>query len=98
VKIIATTVNGYIVEIAPSEIAAITGNQDHDRHDSSYSQRGHPIGSEFTVSKTWKHLNNLLSNEKERKQIAESLRAAATLIEHTPSPLTLPAVEAPAAE
>lgn len=94
-KIIAHTANGYVAEIGPHEIAAITGNDkdnDHASHNGygRYGHQTHAIGTEFKVCDTWKHLQNLLSNEASRKRISESLRAAATLIEHTPSPLSIP--------
>jgi hypothetical protein len=97
-KIIAHTACGYIAELSPPEIAAITGNSSNNDHAaySGYGRHGHAshaIGTEFKVCDTWKHLGNLLSNEESRKRIAESLRAAATLIEHTPSPIVLPPTE-----
>lgn len=97
-KIIGHTRYGYLIEIDPKEIAKITGVGTDDKHlwygenryGSGSSAASHPIGTEFHVGKTWDHLQNLLSNEKDRQKIAESLRAAATLIEHTPSPITIP--------
>jgi hypothetical protein len=96
-KIIGHTSYGYLAELNPYEIAAITGNGAHAIHASgsySYRQTSHPVGTEFAVSETWKHLQALLQNETARANIAESLRAAATLIAHTPSPLTPPPQEA----
>lgn len=94
-KIIAHTAYGYLAELSPQELAAITGNPRDDSHSgfASYSnnQRSHTIGTEFKVNDTWKHLQVLLQNEGRRHNIAESLRAAATLIEHTPSPIVIPA-------
>lgn len=97
-KIIGHTAYGYLAELAPSEIAAITGEADNANHQSMgnrYGARNHSIGTEFKVHETWKHLVGLLANETHRKAIAESLRAAATLIDHTPSPLTPPTPPAP---
>ncbi len=99
-KIIAHTAYGYMAELSPKEVAAITGNGDDDKHAShgSYHRNGysHPIGTELRVNDAWKHLQDLLQNEQSRKRIAESLRAAATLIEHTPSPINPPATDPPA--
>lgn len=94
-KVIGHTAYGYLMEITPHEIAKITGNPKDDQHagfNTGYarSQDTHRIGTEFKVSDTYDHLQRLLRNEKERQGIAESLRAAATLIEHTPSPITVP--------
>lgn len=91
-KIIATTEKGYLVEINPQEVGQLTGVSDHVE----YHNRRFKPGQEFAISDTWSHLRRLLENEKERQRIAESLRAAATLIEHTPSPITLPAESQPA--
>lgn len=95
-KIIAHTSTGYMAEVQPEELAAITGKHTDNQHDSRYRyidphQRSHAIGTEFKVNDTWKHLQVLLQNEGRRHNIAESLRAAATLIEHTPSPIVIPA-------
>lgn len=99
-KIIGHTATGYLAEIAPDEVRRLTGNYD----DSSYSNRHFGVGHILNVSATWDHLSSLLRNGEERKKIADSLRAAATLIEHTPSPIkteepatatTIPGVEAP---
>jgi len=90
-KIIARTATGYLCEIAPEEVRSITGDSDHY----SYSNTMFKPGDVFEVSKTWGHLQHLLANEKERQRIAESLRAAATLIENTPSPVTLPPEPSP---
>lgn len=92
-KIIGHTASGYIAEIAPEEIAAISGKPEDSNHQSyarygKYSAASHGVGSTFNVCDTWKHLQALLKNEGERNAVAESLRAAATLIQHTPSPLT----------
>lgn len=97
-KIIGHTKYGYLIEIDPKEIAKITGVGADDKHqwyaDNRYGSGAisHPVGTEFNVGKTWDHLQGLLSNEKDRQKIAESLRAAATLIENTPSPIT-PVIE-----
>lgn len=100
-KIIGHTAYGYLAELSPVEIAAITGDSSDNRHSgfASYGNSSvtHPIGTELKPSEIWKHLQRLLGNENERQRIAESLRASATLIEHTPSPITLPAAETPAA-
>lgn len=90
-KIIAKTQDGYIAEIDPTEIRRITGSYD----DSSYRNDKFRPGDVLKVSDTYDHLAALLQNEKERKKIAESLRAAATLIEHTPSPLSIPETTTP---
>lgn len=91
-KIIGHTQYGYLVEMTEVELSKITGNPKDAVHSSnnrsSYSQQeSHKIGTAFNVSETWGHLQRLLANGKERERIAESLRAAATLIEHTPSPI-----------
>lgn len=63
-KIIGHTAYGYLAELSPHEIAAITGSAEDDRHAShnSYSGRcyNHHIGTELKVSETWKHLQDLL--------------------------------------
>jgi hypothetical protein len=94
-KVIGHTAYGYLMEVTPQEIAKITGKPGDNQHagfNTGYSrdQDTHRIGTEFKVSETWDHLQRLLKNEPERQRIAESLRAAATLIEHTPSPITIP--------
>jgi hypothetical protein len=94
-KVIGHTAYGYLMEVTPAEIAKITGNPKHNQHAAfnGYGrphEENHKIGTEFSVSDTWDHLQRLLKNEPERQSIAESLRAAATLIEHTPSPITIP--------
>lgn len=91
-KITGYTKYGYLVEMTETELSKITGNPDDAVHSSNtgYSrnpQVSHEIGTAFNVSETWGHLQRLLKNGNERKSIAESLRAAATLIEHTPSPI-----------
>lgn len=90
-KIIAHTAYGYMVEMSPTDLSKITGDSKHRVHQSGAQYRhgeySHAIGTEFAVSKTYDHLVELLANEDKRKRIAESLRAAATLIEHTPSPI-----------
>lgn len=85
-KIIARTATGYLAEFEPEEIRRITGSYD----DSAYSNSKFKPGDVLNVSATYDHLSKLLNNEGERQKIAESLRAAATLIEHTPSPITIP--------
>lgn len=91
-KITGYTSYGYLVEMTPRELSQITGKPSDDSH-SSQNRGGynpnvsHNIGTGFNVSETWGHLQRLLKNGDERKSIAESLRAAATLIEHTPSPI-----------
>ena len=97
-KIIGHTQYGYLVEMNPLELSHITGKPQDNVHSSNsrgsyHSQESHKIGTAFNVSETWGHLQRLLKNGDERKRIAESLRAAATLIEHTPSPITLPTLE-----
>lgn len=91
-KIIGKTDKGYMMEVSPEEVSCLTGKSD----DYGYHNSKFDVGTEFTISKTWNHLQHLDSNEAERKRIAESLRAAATLIEHTPSPIIIP--ETPATE
>lgn len=88
-KIIAKTDTGYIAEIEPQEIGRITGDGSH----SVWHNEKFKPGAVLNVSDTYDHLERLLRNGEERKKIAESLRAAATLIEHTPSPITLPPEE-----
>ena len=94
-KITGYTKYGYLVELEPAELAKLTGNFADNRH-SGFSRYGapqqenHAIGTELHVSPTWDHVQKLLENEPQRQRIAESLRAAATLIEHTPSPITFP--------
>jgi len=94
-KITAHTQYGYLIEVSPEEIAELTGNFKDNRHayrnrHTREHQESHEIGTELNISPTWKHIGNLLENEPQRQRIAESLRAAATLIEHTPSPITIP--------
>lgn len=84
-KIIAKTATGYLVEIEPREIGRVTG----DSNDSVWHNEKFKPGVVLNVSDTYGHLERLLRNGEERKKIAESLRAAATLIEYTPSPITL---------
>ncbi len=92
-KIIGHTAYGYLVELSPGELSHITGDPKDNQHTSRNSPYGgkhensHSIGTTFNVSPTWDHLPKLLTNEPHRQRIAESLRAAATLIEHTPSPI-----------
>jgi hypothetical protein len=100
-KIIGHTQDGYLVEIKPHEIASITGNPDNDSHqiNSRYGcgkGTNHSIGTEFKVNEAWKHLKKINCTTVERSSIAERLRAAATLIEHTPTVMELP--EPPATE
>lgn len=91
-KIIGHTKYGYIAEVSANEVGFLTGNRADARHD-SLSGRSHPVGSDLPISESWEHLEGILRTQNQRKQIAESLRAAATLIEHTPDPLTLPVPE-----
>lgn len=90
-QIIGYTRHGYLVEMTEVELSKITGNPKdavHSSNNSHYSsQESHKIGTAFNVSETWGHLQRLLENGEKRQRIAESLRAAATLIEHTPSPI-----------
>lgn len=95
-KILAHTNNGYICELAPHEIASLTGNSSDDKRPMTNSNWSHAVGTELSVHPTWQHLQSILATERRRKDIAESLRAAATLIEHTPSPIALPPEPPPA--
>lgn len=94
-KIIGHTSTGYLAEIDPEEIAAITGKTEDNSHEchSRYGQSGtrnHSIGATFKVCEAWKHLKKISNTAAERASIAERLRAAATLIEHTPVTMELP--------
>jgi hypothetical protein len=93
-KIIGHTKYGYIAEIDPAEIAAITGDENTNRHawrSKTYqTESSHDVGTEFKICDMWRHLNTLSKNERERKGIAEQLRAAASVIELTPSAFTAP--------
>lgn len=93
--IIAHTATGYLIEVAPDEIAAITGNPRDDSHHSNSrygnpQTRNHQIGAQFRVSPAWKHLQKINESAAARASIAERLRAAATLVEHTPVVMEIP--------
>lgn len=87
-KIIGVTHNAYLVEMTPRELREISGNENADQSWSTPNARLH--GATLEVIGTWEHLRRIQSTDTERGKIAESLRAAATLIEHTPLVLTLP--------
>lgn len=94
-KIIGHTYTGYLMEMSPEEIASITGNSKDNAHDTgrrynSSMGPSHSIGTEFKVNEGWKHLQKINETAAERASIAERLRAAATLIEHTPTVMELP--------
>jgi hypothetical protein len=94
-KIIGHTHNGYLVEITPQEIASITGKPDDDAHQKNgaygYTRTtNHSIGAVFHVNPAWKHLQKINESAAARASIAERLRAAATLVEHTPVVMELP--------
>ena len=94
-KVIAHTGDGYLVEMSPRELAAITGQSTTNEYN------GKPNVSTGAVMKTKEaldHLDKILNYEEQRKKMAEQLRAAATIIETTPSIMTLPPVEKPVAE
>lgn len=84
-KITGYTYTGYIVEMTPLELSRIAGNNSLNRHMNDRSSIGNvSIGTAVSVNESWDRLTELAKTEEKRKRIAESLRAAATLIENTP--------------
>jgi len=89
-KIIAHIPYGYLVAVSAPEMAQLTGEPKHSRIPEDRYNYGDrlPINHEMDISKTWDHLRKLQETPEIRRRIAESLRAAATLVEHTPDPLS----------
>ena len=90
-KIIAHIPYGYLVAMSRNELSLLTGNKEHSRGPDDHYDRGPllKINAEVEINETWKDLNKLRATTEERRRIAENLRAAATIIEHTPDPLTV---------
>lgn len=94
-KIIGTTHNAYLVAVTPYELLRMS---DHDAVAQSYNTPNTKlIGCELKLTEIWDHLHGVQQTDKERAKIAESLRAAATLIENTPDTLKYPPTPAPTA-
>lgn len=85
-QIIGRTAYGYIIEASCSDVTSITGSNNSDGSGRPTLQ----AGTQINVHKCWNHINSITQFEERRKAMAEQLRAAATVIETTPSPLTLP--------
>ena len=84
-KIIGTTKFGYIVEISATDMTTLTGISCHN-----YDQRpGLNVGTEIHAKRVVQHIEALIASDGQRKQVAESLRAAATIIERTPTILSV---------
>ena len=92
-KIIAHIPYGYLVAMSVDEMAKIAGKPELSKHPDAYhhSERAPllKLNTEVEVSKTWDHLQKIQQSEEARRRIAESLRAAATLVDHTPDPLNV---------
>ena len=91
-KIAGFTYTGYLVEMTPLELSRVAGDISLNRHMSMRHSSGDnvSIGTEVLVNSNWDRLLELAKTEETRKRIAESLRAAATLIENTPKTFTEP--------
>jgi len=89
-KIIAKTNSSYIIEATPEDIEAITNQPARNNFDRSLSLS---IGASLHPQECFTHIRAVTTDIEQRKRIAEQLRAAAVVIETTPSPLTVPEAE-----
>ena len=87
-KIIGHTHNTYLCEVSKDEMHELTGVLE------SYSGHAHPAGNIVNVIPLVKHIKAMEYSVDQRKRAAEALRAAATVIESTPSAFT-PSQEQP---
>jgi hypothetical protein len=83
-KIIAHTHNGYLLECDKEEMEKLTGERE-SRHD--YSKR-HGTGGVIRVLPLCDHISAMEKTIQQRKDVAETLRAAATIIETTQAVFT----------
>ena len=80
-KIIGHTQGGYIVEASDFEMSELTGKN------CSYNKA--PVGQNIDAIKIVRHITAVVNTDQERSVICQNLRAAATLLENTPSVLTV---------
>lgn len=83
-KIIGKTHNGYIAELSKDEANKLTGI------DEPWSGHALQVGGDIRVVSFSRHIKDLDYTAEQRKQAAEQLRAAAVIIEATPTAFTAP--------
>jgi hypothetical protein len=86
-KIIAKTNSTYFIEATPEDVTAICGLSARNTYDRGL---GMSIGTIIHPQECFAHIRTVTTNLEQRQRIAEQLRAAAAVIETTPSPLTIP--------
>jgi len=82
-KIIASTGNGYIVEMTGGEIAAaagFSGTYDSGWEALNKGKRDPVVGTEIKVAAAYSYHNKVLQHQKEAASAANTLRALADLI------------------
>lgn len=90
-KIIGLTSTGYLLEAEAYEVSKVSG-QDANIAYGNHQMR---IGTEIKTVAALDHIQRVINNDAQRKAMAEQLRAAATVLETTPSFMTLPIPPAP---
>lgn len=88
-KIIAKTINGYLVEAGGWELDEICAGECSVISDAQY-RREIPCGTEFHVSAAWRRLRDLKHRQEEVAKAAASFRAFADLLDGSLTVLTVP--------
>jgi hypothetical protein len=96
-KIIGYTKDGYLIEADKYEVQQLTGKEAY-RQSTYEHPHTLPVGATIKVREAFEHIEKVTRHDDARKAIADQLRAAATVIETTPSVLTLPEPLTPADE
>jgi hypothetical protein len=100
-KILATTGNGYIVEMTGNEVACAAGF--HSIHDSGWEacnrgKRDPVVGTEIRVGAAYTYHNRVIQHQKEASSAANTLRALADLIGGALPEVVIPPLEPAKAE
>lgn len=82
-KIVGKTQSGYLMEVGTYELDEITGC-------GCRSDNRLQIGSEFTATKSFRHLESIRYAAEQRKNMATQLRAMAEMIEIIPDAMEIP--------
>lgn len=85
-KIIGKTYQGYICEVTKTQMQKLTGKGEHY----SGNTHAHEIGAELETIKLGQHIKDMESTATMRKQAADLLRSAATIIETVPDTFKAP--------
>lgn len=80
-KIIATTKNGYVVEIEAYEMARLTGVREDVRDGYGGFLHSHSQGKTVEIHDAWKALNAILASHKNIVENAQALRGFAVALE-----------------